>query len=93
MAYLTVLALHPFPRSPHARPCSPPQPRLPIHIQTMLDPWTQPWSDGPHAPQISKYDYVAEKSMLAGSFIGSILYGTPAHTFVYSRSLRLSGLF
>jgi len=38
---------------------------------------------------LSKYDYTAEKATLAGSFIASILYGTTAHTFVHSRSLRL----
>jgi len=58
----------------------------------MSDPWDQQWSDSPDAPQISKYDYTAEKATLAGSFIGSVLYGTPAHTFVYSRSPRFPGL-
>ena len=64
-----------------------------VHILTMPDSWDQPWSDNPHAPHIMKYEYIAEKATLAGSFIGSILYGTPAHTFVYSHSLRLFGLF
>ena len=59
----------------------------------MSDPWEQPWSDDPDTPQISKYEYIGEKATLGGSFVGSILYGTPAHTFVYSHSLRLSGLF
>ena len=59
----------------------------------MFDPWNQPWSYDLDAPPITKYDYVAEKSILAGSFIGSILYGTPVHTFVYPCSLRVFVLF
>ena len=39
-----------------------------------------------------RYEYTAEKATLAGSFIGSILYGTPTRTFVYLRSLRFFGL-
>ena len=43
--------------------------------------WGQPWSDNPHAPPIMRYDYIGEKATLAGSFVGSILYGTPARMF------------
>jgi len=42
------------------------------------DYWYQPWSNKPHAPQIARYEYIEEKSTLAGSFVGSILYGAPA---------------
>ena len=48
----------------------------------MSDAWEQPWSDSPDAPQIAKFQYIEEKATLAGSFVSSILYGTPAHMFV-----------
>jgi len=70
------------------------QSTLPIHIQTMPKPWYVPYSDNPYAPQIMRYEYITEKATLVGSLIGSILYGTTAHTFLYSYySLRLFGLF
>jgi len=59
----------------------------------MSDPWYEPWSNSSTAPRITKYEYTGEKATLAGNFIGSILYGTTAHTFVYSRSPRLFGLW
>jgi len=46
-----------------------------------------PWSDDRSAPKITRDEYIEEKATLAGSFVSSILYGTPAHTFVYSYSL------
>jgi len=58
----------------------------------MSDPWRQPWSNNPDAPQLSKYDNVEEKAPLAGSFIGAVFYGTPARSFVYLRSLLLFGV-
>ena len=39
--------------------------------------WNQVWSDNPSAPRIPRFEYIEEKATLAGSFIGSILYGTP----------------
>ena len=51
-----------------------------------------PWSDNPNAPQMTGVEYIMEKSTFSGNFISSILYGTPAHTFMYSHSLRLFGL-
>ena len=45
-------------------------------MQYIRDPWHQPWSNGSTAPHITKFDYTTEKATLAGSFIGSILYGT-----------------
>ena len=59
----------------------------------MDSPWYKTWSDSPAAPQITKYLYTVEKATLAGSFIGTTLYGTTAHTFVYSCSLQFFGLF
>ena len=59
----------------------------------MSDSWEQPWSNNYDAPLILKYEYTEEKVILAGSFIGSILYGTPARKFVDLSSLRLFGLF
>ena len=64
---------------------SPPVP--PIRIQTMSDAydyWNQVWSDNPHAPQIARSHYIEEKAVLAGSFVGSILYGTPIRMFDHS---------
>jgi len=59
-----------------------------VPIQTMSDdPLDQPWSNSPNAPPLSKYEYTEEKATLAGGFISSILYGTTAHTFIYSCSL------
>jgi len=58
----------------------------------MSNPWVDPWSNSSTAPEIAIFDYNVEKATFAGSFIGAILYGTPAHTFIYSRSLRLFGL-
>jgi len=58
----------------------------------MSDSWDRPWSNSSTAPPINKYEYTMEKATLAGSLIGSILYGTSAHTFVYSCSLQLFGL-
>jgi len=78
----------PFP----PRPVPPTATPLPVRIRTMSDPSERPWSSSDSAPQITKHHYTAEKATLAGSFIGSILYGIPAHTFVYSRSLRLFDL-
>jgi len=58
----------------------------------MSDSWDQLWSNSSAAPQISKYDYTAEKATLAGSFISMTLYGTSAHMFLYSSSLQFFGL-
>jgi len=63
-------------------PSFPPRPTpIPpsVRIQTMSD-WEQPWSNSSTAPPISKHNYNAEKAMLAGSFICSVLYGTPPPT-------------
>jgi len=57
----------------------------------MIDHWLRPWSNSSTAPHIAEYEYIVEKATLAGSLIGSILYGTPAHTFVYLSSLRFFG--
>ena len=58
-------------------PPVPPSP-LPVRIQTMSkNDWHQVWSDSPTAPQIMRFQYIEEKVTLAGSFISSILYGTP----------------
>ena len=55
--------------------------------------WGDPWSYSYTAPSLSLYEYTVEKATLAGGLISSMLYGTPTHTFVYSRSLRFFGLF
>ena len=47
------------------------------------DYWYQPWSDDPYGPPIVKADYIEEKATMAGSSIASILYSTPAYTFVH----------
>jgi len=71
--------IHEFPHFPHAHSPAPPRPGFPfsLHIQTMSDPWFQRWSNDTDSPPIPKGDYIEEKATLAGSFIGSILYGTP----------------
>jgi len=51
----------------------------------MSGPCGQLWSNNSDVPQLPKYEYVEEKSELAGNFIGSILYGTPAHIFIHPR--------
>jgi hypothetical protein len=45
----------------------------------MSNPWGQPWSDRPYAPQIPYWVYFAEKASFAGAFIGAIFYGTLRH--------------
>jgi len=71
--------IYEFPHLPHAHSPAPPRPGLPfsLHIQTMPEAWGQLWSDDPDSPRISRADYIEEKATLAGSFIASILYGTP----------------
>jgi len=82
------LVLYPFPHSPS------PLPSTTIHPYTYtMSDWNQPWSNSTTAPRISKYAYTIEKALLAGSLIGSILYGTSVHTFVYLHSLQCFGLF
>jgi len=43
----------------------------------MSDAWDQRWSNDTDSPPITRADYIEEKATLAGSFIASILYGTP----------------
>jgi len=59
----------------------------------MSDPWRQLWSNISDASQLPKYNYVEEKTTLAGSFISAIFYGTPTHSFAYSYSLPSFGAF
>jgi len=82
MAYLIRLILHPFPHS------LTPSPPFSVRIKTMSDPWGQLWSNNSDVPQLSEYEYVEKKAMLAGNFIGSILYGIPTHVHVFVQSSR-----
>lgn len=67
--YMRRPALYPFPHPPRHDPSA--------HIQTMPgDAWSQPWSNNPTAPRISKFIYTWEKTTLDGSFVGSILYAS-----------------
>jgi len=43
----------------------------------MSDYWGQLWSNDTDSQPIRRADYIDEKATLAGSFIASILYGTP----------------
>jgi len=71
--------------SPPVPPPPCPVPPLPTRIQTMpdADAWDQPWSDNPRAPHIPTNQYIQEKATLAGSFISTLLYGTPANMFAH----------
>ena len=42
----------------------------------MSDSQERPWSDNPNAPKIPYNLYFDEKAYFAGTFVGSILYGT-----------------
>jgi len=70
--------IHEFPHFPHAHSPAPPRPGLPFSplIQTMSGPWYQRWSNDTDSPPITRYEYIGEKTTLAGNFIASILYGT-----------------
>ena len=46
-----------------------------LALPTMSEFQGKPWSDNPNAPKISPFLYHAEKANLAGTIIGSILYG------------------
>ena len=50
----------------------------------MSDPWGDPWSNNPNAPQIPFWVYTAEREGFVGRLAGAILYGTQVHV-----SLRL----
>jgi len=48
----------------------------------------QPWSENPNAPNITHFAYSEEKATLAGSLIGSIIYGMSERSLAVRPCIR-----
>ena len=55
----------------------------------MSDSTGEFWSNDPNAPQITTFEYIAEKSNFVGILIGAMFYGTSTDASVPPRSLCL----